>query len=323
MEALLPRCLDSLLISQNFEALDILVVNDGSKDRSSEIAHKYELNYPDVIRVLDKPNGNYGSCINAGLKLVLGKYVKVLDSDDYFDTKQFEKLVVALCIYDADVIYSDFSILYDTQTDLKKSSNIELSDKILKLDTFSIPANLASMHAMAYRTELLKNIGYTQTEGISYTDQEWIFFPIFYVKTMIYLPYNVYQYVVGRVGQTMMPEIILQRYPHTLKSTLRMMEYYRQFDKSKLSPNVRSYLLHRIEVRCAHLYRLFIVTMTEENYDDVSCSCLDEALYRCDIGIYKKLGKMKLHRFFPVRFVARWRKNRKRITISFLKKLNA
>lgn len=322
MEALLPRCLDSLLINQNFEALDILVVNDGSTDRSSEIGHKYESHYPGVIRVLDKPNGNYGSCINAGLKVAVGKYVKVLDSDDFFATNQLEKLVASMLVYDADVVYSDFTVLYDTRTDLRKSLVSDISDKILSLDTFPIPAALVSMHAMAYRTELLRTIGYVQTEGISYTDQEWIFFPMFYAKTMVYLPYNVYQYVMGRVGQTMDPEMLLRSYSHTLKGVLRMMEYYRQFDKSKLSSYVRSYLSDRIEGRCAYLYRMFIVTMTEDNYDDVSCCRLDEALYRCDIEIYKKLGKMKLHRFFPVRFVARWRKGRKRITNSYLKKLS-
>ena len=65
MEALLPRCLDSLINAKNAHFLDILVVNDGSKDRSSEIGHQYKEKHPDIIQVIDKPNGNYGSTINA------------------------------------------------------------------------------------------------------------------------------------------------------------------------------------------------------------------------------------------------------------------
>lgn len=92
MEAYIGKCLDSLLIPE-FDAVEVLVVNDGSKDRSSEIAHSYADRYPGSIRVIDKPNGNYGSCINAALPLATGRYIKVLDADDTFDTAAFSSFV--------------------------------------------------------------------------------------------------------------------------------------------------------------------------------------------------------------------------------------
>lgn len=65
MEAYLPKCLGSLVIADEalLQKLDVIVVNDGSKDRTSEIAHGFETKYPGVFRVIDKPNGHYGSCI--------------------------------------------------------------------------------------------------------------------------------------------------------------------------------------------------------------------------------------------------------------------
>ena len=63
------------------QKLEVIVVNDGSKDRTSEIAHGFEAMHPGVFRVIDKANGHYGSCINAGLKNASGPYVKVLDVD--------------------------------------------------------------------------------------------------------------------------------------------------------------------------------------------------------------------------------------------------
>ena len=72
MEAYIGKCLDSLLIPE-FDQVEVLVVNDGSKDRSSEIAHRYADRYPDSIRVIDKPNGNYCSCINAALPQCTGR----------------------------------------------------------------------------------------------------------------------------------------------------------------------------------------------------------------------------------------------------------
>ena len=83
MEKYLNQCLDSLLTEKAQGLLDILVVIDGSKDRSSEIAHGYADKYPETVRVIDKENGNYGSCINRGILEGRGKYVKILDADDH------------------------------------------------------------------------------------------------------------------------------------------------------------------------------------------------------------------------------------------------
>ena len=87
MERYLERCLSSLVISPGMmEELEVLVINDGSKDCSSEIGHSFEAQYPNTFRVIDKKNGNYGSCINRGLKEARGKYIKILDSFKVFNS---------------------------------------------------------------------------------------------------------------------------------------------------------------------------------------------------------------------------------------------
>ena len=95
MEKYLDKCLTSLIIEDKklMKLLEVLVVIDGAKDRSSEIGHTYQDKYPETFRVIDKENGNYGSCINRGLKEAKGKYVKVLDADDSFDNGNFSKPV--------------------------------------------------------------------------------------------------------------------------------------------------------------------------------------------------------------------------------------
>ena len=62
------------------------------------------------------------------------------------------------------------------------------------------------MHAIIFRTQMLIDMHYKQTEGISYTDQEWCFFPLMHVKTMLYVDVPLYDYFMGRPGQTMSPE---------------------------------------------------------------------------------------------------------------------
>ena len=86
MEKYLNRCLSSLVVEPDWmDKLEVLVVNDGSKDRSQAIAQVYESQYPRTFKVIDKENGNYGSCINAALPVALGKNIKILDADYWFE----------------------------------------------------------------------------------------------------------------------------------------------------------------------------------------------------------------------------------------------
>ena len=119
MERYLRTCLDSLIIDEGQQALEVLIINDGSKDASSAIAHEYEREYPDIFRVINKENGNYGSCINRGLKEATGRYLKILDADDYFDNAsliQFLKIIVTI---DTDMILTDNTIYGDNNSSKK------------------------------------------------------------------------------------------------------------------------------------------------------------------------------------------------------------
>ena len=109
MESLLTQCLNSLMVSKNLDMLEVLVINDGSTDKSSQIAHQYEVEYPNSFRVIDKANGNYGSCINAALPLVKGKYVRILDADDSYNTENLNQFIDFLSDIDVDLVLSDFS----------------------------------------------------------------------------------------------------------------------------------------------------------------------------------------------------------------------
>lgn len=110
MEALLEKDLNSLVLETEEQRakLDVIVVNDGSKDRSSEIAHQFADRYPEEFRVLDKANGNYGSCINAALPLVQGKYVRIMDADDSYYTENLPAYLDVLEKQDAELVLSPY-----------------------------------------------------------------------------------------------------------------------------------------------------------------------------------------------------------------------
>ena len=78
------------------EDIEIIIVNDGSKDRTSEIAHEYMEKYPTIIKVVDKENGGHGDAVNSGLMHATGKYFKVVDSDDWVDEDALHKILDVL-----------------------------------------------------------------------------------------------------------------------------------------------------------------------------------------------------------------------------------
>lgn len=254
MEEYLPYCLDSLLVKENLGCLEVLVVNDGSRDRTSEIAHGYEKSCPDVFRVIDKENGNYGSCVNRGLQEAKGKYIKILDADDSFDTANFEKYLAFLKETDADLVISDFAVV-DENRNITRMVSHGFPAGCLQMDDICNSQNFShiQMHAVTYRRDLLLNLVYKQTEGISYTDQEWTFTPMSGVKTVCFFDRYVYKYLVGREGQTMNPSVKAKRIQDVCLCVYSMSRAYEQY-KGRVSERVRKYFHGRLYYMIKEVY---------------------------------------------------------------------
>ena len=230
MEAYIGKCLDSLLIPE-FDAVEVLVVNDGSKDRSSEIAHSYADRYPGSIRVIDKPNGNYGSCINAALPLATGRYVKVLDADDTFDTAAFSRFVRLLPTLDADAIITSYKSVDEAGKTIKSTTlqswEVQFGVSYATDDIWDvINCHVIQMHMISYRLDLFNKFYYKQTEGISYTDTEWAIIPLCHCNTICFLNELIYLYLKGREGQTMQLSAMKKQFGSLLKVMASLSNYY-------------------------------------------------------------------------------------------------
>ena len=90
VEKYLHQCMDSI-IGQTFKETEIICLNDGSKDNTLDILREYEQKDSRVI-VIDKPNSGYGSTMNLGIEKAKGKYVAIIESDDYAEPEMMEKL---------------------------------------------------------------------------------------------------------------------------------------------------------------------------------------------------------------------------------------
>ena len=127
-ERFIAKCLDSLLTDQRcLTYLEILIVNDGSRDRSGKIAAGYREKYPDSIRLIEKENGGHGSAVNAGVEQCSGKYFKVLDADDWVSPGGLKAVTEKfLVMEEADMVLAGFTI-YDMNT--KKVRHIRSRQK--------------------------------------------------------------------------------------------------------------------------------------------------------------------------------------------------
>lgn len=207
-ESFIRRCLDSLLVPAFMDMVEILVINDGSKDKTSEIAQEYHQKYPESIYVIDKDNGNYGSVMNVGLKRATGKYFKTLDSDDWYNKDAFEKFVLELEESDADIIFNDYedyeestqeSKLLTVKPNVPQSTDVTITEEIW---TGEIMGKY-SIHSITYKTERLKASGLVWPEKVYYSDLQTLFWPLRLCKSIRFVPQPVYVYLVGRDEQSM------------------------------------------------------------------------------------------------------------------------
>lgn len=328
MEAFLPRCLDSLLADDALESLEVIVVNDGSKDGSLNIARNYAYRFPTTVTVIDKPNGNYGSTINSALPVAKGRYVKVLDADDYFDTKALLQFLSALSGIDADLAVTHFTQLgscgakevfkYNTMgKEPYEYGKVYEADDVLK-DGY---IRFFLMHAIAYRTDLLRSIGYHQSEGISYTDTELAFLPIFHISSLVFLDINLYQYNLDREGQTMNPTVLARSASQLEKVTDRLLEYY-ESHIATVSEVRRAFMKQYIENRLRVMCKLHLLDMPRNSFNSEAFGDMfDKYMQACtrDGLSFKLYPENKLLR---IDYVAYWQKHRHRWPAA-LEKFNA
>lgn len=310
MKYYLRYCLDSLLVKENFEYLEILVINDGSKDNSSDIAKEYENLYPEVFKVIDKENGNYGSCVNRGLKEAKGKYVKILDADDSFNTANFDNFIYFLIKTDADLILSDFDLV-NTDREVKKTIKYRFGDKNI-YDFNSICSGYAfkcmQMHAVTYRLENLLSLNYQQTEGISYTDQQWIFLPMIKVKSVACFETSVYKYLIGREGQTINPKNKFRSMEYIARCSADMALAFETHKHDISGDNLIEYLYARIIPLLKDVY-VYCFTHYEEKTKNLLIG-FDEKLKNISPEIYTIIGSKDVSSFVGFQYIDYWRRNK-------------
>lgn len=116
IENYLCQCVDSL-ISQTYENIEIILINDGSTDSSGSICNKYAM-HDARVKVIHKSNGGQTSARNAGLEAAIGKWISYIDGDDYVSPSYIALLVGKADETEADIVFADFFFDYGIRTEI-------------------------------------------------------------------------------------------------------------------------------------------------------------------------------------------------------------
>ncbi len=309
MELLLPRAVESVLVPTHSDDVEILIVNDGSTDHTLDIARRYEDEHTGNVVVIDKENGNYGSCINAALRVAKGKYVKILDADDYYDTANFDLVVGEMKNLDVDLVVTRF-VTVDANGNKGRPRNIHLPPgQTVRLADYVADRSVQGlwMHEIAYRRENLIRMGYHQREGISYTDVQWGFSPMATVKTLYYIDKLVYMYFVGREGQSVSAETYRRRFAQEFECTEAMLDDYVRVRSD--SSDIAAMMAAKMEGRIAALYKRALVNLGD--FSNEAMVGFDEKVRQTVPRIHRQLGRRWLSfPLFPIRYIHLWRKDR-------------
>lgn len=258
----ISRCLESMICTSVFDVLDIIVVNDGSKDKTSEVAHKYAKKYPNSIRVIDKTNGGHGSTINTGIIEAKGKYFKIVDSDDWVDKKGLELLVDYLSRNDIDLVMNPFHMIaFSDKRKLKlidsRPSKINASE-VIEVGMLSGNEDLY-MHSMTFKSDLLKQAGPIIDEHCFYVDMEYCIYPLPLVKSIVYLDYSVYQYLLGSQAQSVSLDSLVKRRNEHKKVIVSLISYYNShFLNQNVCPSVQKLVYKRICCAIRVQYNIYL-----------------------------------------------------------------
>lgn len=248
------------------EDMEILIVDDGSKDDTLKIAREYEAKYPSIVRAIHKENGGHGSAVNTGLKNATGLYFKVVDSDDWVDEEALQKVLDVL----RDMVENSKSLdmlianyVYE-KVSLNKQKVINYKGAMPEnrifgwSDTghFKNSQNIL-MHSVIYRTKLLRDCNLELPEHTFYVDNIFVYTPLPYVKTMYYLDADLYRYFIGRDDQSVNETVMMGRVDQQIRVTKIMIDSHdlTKIKNKKLRHYMVKYLVMMMTVSTVFLVK--------------------------------------------------------------------
>lgn len=265
--------------------------------------------YPKSVIAVDKPNGGWGSAINLSIREAKGKYYKQLDSDDWYNTDELDRLVDVMLKNDSDVFISAVTETCDGVV-LKTNSLTSL----LGRGKISIPQYMqrsghstpASIHCLAYRTEMLRMNDFKVSECF-YADQDFKTIPLVFAKSLFVTDFNVYNYYYGREGQSVSVIGYRKHFKDYLRVCRNQIDFF-EHHKDILDSDSVKLLKNKLFDHIKWGYELLLSPRycLGESESSNSIISFDRYLKDKSPEIYKETNSIKTIKIIPYVFV--WRK---------------
>lgn len=286
------NCVDSLL--EGGDLVEILIVDDGSKDDTAKIADEYAEKYPGIVKAIHQENGGHGEAVNAGIRSAQGLYFKVVDSDDWVNKEAYmailEKLrEIAGGPETLDMMISNF--VYEKSGAKRKKvmrykrylpeGRIFTWQEISKMPV----GKYILMHSVIYRTGLLRECGLELPKHTFYVDNLFVYQPLPSVRTMYYMDVNFYRYFIGRDDQSVNEQVMIKRIDQQLLVNRLMIDTIA--GKKFSDKHMKQYMLRYLDIITTVSSIMLLRSGTGENLEKKKD--LWKYLKDADIHVYRKL----------------------------------
>ena len=229
----MATAIESLL--KGGEKVEIIIIDDGSKDNTGKIADEFVAKYPTICKVVHQENGGHGAGVQSGIREATGKFFKVVDSDDWVNDEAYQRMLSE--IEDkgdqVDLFINDYTYYPDKVEGTRISFHNRMKpDTVLTWDgvkRFSFTQNLL-IHSCMFKTQLLKDADIHIPVHTFYEDDYCVYAPLKDVKTICYVPVSLYCYFVGRAGQSVQKDVAIRRYKDYLKVAMACIKEYNIYD---------------------------------------------------------------------------------------------
>ena len=251
------HCIDNLVAAG--EDVEVIIVNDGSKDDTGKIADEYQKQYPTIVKAIQKENGGHGSGVMAGIRNATGMFFKVVDSDDWIETKDVLDMLDLIKRHEAQEANVDLYItnyVYEHAADnsqyvmhyrkcLPPEQIFAWEDmKRVKLETVFL------MHSLLYRTSKLRESKMELPNHTFYVDDIYAYQPLPFMKKIFYHDIDLYHYFIGRADQSVNYGTMCKRYEQQMRVFKIMFTAYKYDEIIKQPKHLKKYMFKWLMTIC-------------------------------------------------------------------------
>ena len=251
------HCIDNLVAAG--EDVEVIIVNDGSKDNTGKIADEYQKKYPTIVKAIQKENGGHGSGVMAGIRNAEGMFFKVVDSDDWVETKDVLDMLNLIKKHEAENANIDLYItnyVYEHAADnsqyvmhYRKCLPAEQiiaweAMKRVKLETVFL------MHSLLYRTVKLRESKMELPNHTFYVDDIYAYQPLPFMKKIFYHDIDLYHYFIGRADQSVNYGTMCKRYEQQMRVFKIMFTAYKYDEIIKQPKHLKKYMFKWLMTIC-------------------------------------------------------------------------